>query len=191
MDMDEYYRDQCAEKGPECLALFEKIFKAEKSAGFACMLALKSPPSLQTDTSWLAAHPSSNDRMEGMTPEASRSVLARAKKAGVSTAGMVHIAQMGPAEDPSSWVDGKADMIRKAQHKNVTLKENGKVIHEATPMPKKKAPALAEDKIVELAHMHKFANPGCKLKGGDMREMIVDKHAYKGADPIVKRVKDK
>jgi hypothetical protein len=191
MDMEEYYRDQCAEKGPECLAMFEKIFKAEKSAGFACMLALKSPPSLQTDTTWLAGHPSSNDRMEGMTAKASKSVLARAKKAGVSTAGMVHIAQMGPAEDPSSWVDGKADMIRKAAHKNVTLKENGKVIHEAIVKPKKEAPVLAKDKIVELAHMHKFANPGCKLKGQELGEMIVDKHAYKGSGAILKKAKEK
>jgi len=177
-------RLECEARGPACLAMFKKIYKKEGgNPAFAAMLALQDFPGVSTDTTWLAGHPSSNDRMEGMTAGASRDILARAKKAGISTAGMVHIGGMGRAEDPSSWVEGKADMIRKAQANGKELTMNGEIVKgtEIEEKAPRKSVPLAPELIAECAYAHKQANPDCQVKGNELAEMMIDKHGYKGS----------
>jgi|ETNvirnome_2_130_1030620.scaffolds.fasta_scaffold00233_35 hypothetical protein len=180
MNWEEHYREECERLG--CVKMYDKILAKEKcNPSFAAMLAQKNPPALDTDTSWLAAHPRSSDNMEGMTARSAKQVLRRAKKAGISTAGMVHISGLGPPSDPCSWVEGKSDMIRKAKIKNAELVSSGKVINAIVEMePKEKKPKLSKDITQALSRKHKAENLDCKLEGQELKEMIIDKHAYKG-----------
>lgn len=102
---------------------YEECRKAGSSHRLSEMLALRQGPSLQTDTRWLTGHCNgsqfADDPRTQQMGEYYRSV-ARAR--GVSTEGAIYKSQLARFPgDPEAWVRSKADCVKVAAKRGMTL----------------------------------------------------------------------
>ena len=102
-----------------------------------------------------------------------------AKKAGVSLQGKRHVCQLGPPEDPSSWVESYDDLVNKAAAKGKTVEPSNSLRkkHRAEVVPPKRV-RLAPKHVQRMIAKELAADPSLaeKKSRDELAEMVTDKY---------------
>lgn len=162
--------------GGNAVAHYRKMILAGQSPRFAEMCALQCPPGVRGTDRAVMQGRYNMEWLNDLSPANQKRVLAAAKKAGISTSGKYYQSGLadhrGPA-DPAAWIDSAADIKKVAQQRNLHV--TGIVEHVARDVPPPESKPLS-DRLMKKAMQHyRKQNPG--KKDGELREMIVAKHA--------------
>jgi hypothetical protein len=148
------------------------------SPRFAEMLALQQPPGVKgTDRAFMEGR-LNNQQFNDMPPIQARYVKKAAESAGVSVAGKYYCAGIADSRrwrDPEAGVSGVDDVKRVAAKRRLHV--TGSIEYTPPPSAPPQRISLAEDIIKDEMKRYKKANP--KAKDGELREQIIEKHAYK------------
>lgn len=114
-----------------------------------------------------------------------RRALAAAKKAGVSLQGKRHICQLGPPEDPRSWVESYDDFVDKAAAKNLNVEPSNshRKKHVASPPSAPPKRLRLSAKHTERMIARELAmDPGLadRKDRGELVEMVTEKYGGSG-----------
>lgn len=103
-----------------------------------------------------------------------------ARKAGVQTAGKVHISQLGPVTSHEAWVSGVDDVVRvcKKQGRGISGTVNVRGCEPPPPVQVR----LAEDLVQESMQLALKKNPGKATDLRALREEVIEKHGQKKDD---------
>jgi hypothetical protein len=114
--------------------------------------------------------------LDSMSPNIAKQIVDRAQRAGINISGKYYQSGLadarGPA-DPAAWIDSAADIKKVAQQRNLHV--TGIVDHVAHDVPPPASKPLSERLIKKFMPGYRKQNPG--KKEGELREMIIDKHA--------------
>lgn len=160
----------------------------------AHMLASRQAPVMgQSDRSFCE---SLHRSMSGMSPELRAGIVENARRAGINTDGKFHVSGLGSSSDPAAWCSTIED-ARRTLAARPHLNANGLVTQRATMKPEgpPQRKLLADDLAGEMIRKE-IATDGRlrekvakgKVKGGELREMVEDKYAYKDTKPAQDRV---
>lgn len=142
---------------------------------------------IDDDTTYLAGHRNGED-LGRLPAYCRRQAIANARKAGINLQGKRHISQLGPPEDPNSWVDGYDEAIDKALQQGKSITSTSMIrkshVNEAARDAalgkdgKPKRTRLAKHLQAEMIHKELQADPSLKEKNtmGEMIEMVTEKY---------------
>lgn len=145
------------------------------------MLATRTPPGTKgTDRTFLEGRLTgrSLDTLDRFTRA---KWLQEAKRQGVSLAGKVYQSGLGRhAWDLSAWVDSRSEQIAKCKALGRNLVVNGEYLYQA-PEQEPEPETLLAPKIVEREVNRLIAQDPAlkKKKRQELRERVIDRHAYK------------
>lgn len=144
---------------------------------WATMVALQAPPGTRgTDRAFLEGR-QNNEQLNSMPKRQATYVAKEARRAGINITGKVYcggIADKRGWKDPEAWVTGNDDVLSVARKRRLHV--TGSVNYDPGEAPPKRV-LLAESIIKDEMRKEKRRNPG--VKDGELREKIIDKHAYK------------
>ncbi len=104
-------------------------------------------------------------------------VLKEAKQAGINPNGKVYCAGLADKRgwrDPAAWVSSNDDVLKVARKRRLAV--SGSVNYDPGPeAPQRKV--LSESIIKDEIRKEKRRNPNAKA--GELREKIIEKHAYR------------
>ena len=144
---------------------------------WATMVALQAPPGTRgTDRAFLEGR-QNNEQLNNMPKRQATYVSKEARRAGINITGKVYcggIADKRGWKDPEAWVTGNDDVLRVARKRRLHV--TGSVNYDPGEAPPKRV-LLAESIIKDEMRKEKRKNP--RAKDGELREKIIDKHAYK------------
>jgi hypothetical protein len=162
--------------GEGAVAHYRKMIRNGQSPMFAEMCALQCPPGVRGTDRAVMQGRYNMEWLKDLTPANQKRVLAAAKSAGISTSGKYYQSGLadhrGPA-DPAAWIDCAADIKKVAIERNLHV--TGIVEHVAHEVPPPESKPLSERLMRKAMKEYKKAHPG--KKDGELREMIVAKHA--------------
>ena len=144
---------------------------------WATMVALQAPPGTRgTDRAFLEGR-QNNEQLNNMPKRQATYVSKEARRAGINITGKVYcggIADKRGWKDPEAWVTGNNDVLSVARKRRLHV--TGSVNYDPGEAPPKRV-LLAESIIKDEMRKEKRKNP--RAKDGELREKIIDKHAYK------------
>jgi len=156
---------------------YVKLLSRGETQLWAEMCALQQPPGLKgTDRSYMQGR-LNNQQLDNMAPVQAQSLLAQARRAGISTSGKYYaggLADKRGAADPAAWVDSVADVKKVAEMRNLTV--SGAVEHEGRPQPRPHV-ALSERATRQMMQRERANHPNMKV--GELRELVVAKYGRK------------
>ena len=169
------YPPEIIAAGPQALNLYEKALPFGER--WAAMVALQQPPGAKgTDRAFLEGR-QNNQQLDDMPVRQAQYVARDARKAGISIAGKYYCAGIADKrgwKDPEAWVTSNDDVLRVAQKRRLHV--TGSVNYDPGEAPPKRT-LLAESIIKDELRKEKRKNP--KAKVGELREKIIEKHAYR------------
>lgn len=143
---------------------------------WALMCALQCPPGTKgTDRAFNEGR-LCQEQFNDMPKLMAQRMLREARAAGIDPTGKQYMGGLADKRahcDPEAWVDSTADIVRVARKRNLTVE--GIVSHQGTPVPPQRQP-LSERVIREEMRHYRKLHP--KMKAGELREMIINKHAH-------------
>ena len=144
---------------------------------WATMVALQAPPGTKgTDRAFLEGR-QNNEQLNDMPKRQAQYVSREAREAGISIAGKYYCAGIADKrgwKDPAAWVTSNDDVLRVARKRRLHV--TGSVNYDPGEAPPKRV-LLSESIIKDEMRKEKRKNP--RAKDGELREKIIDKHAYK------------
>lgn len=162
--------------GPAAVQHFRRMIANGQTPLFAEMCALRCPPGTRGTDRAVMQGRLNMEWLKDLSPANQKSVLSRAKQAGISTEGRYYQSGLadhrGPA-DPAAWIDSASDIKRVAEQRNLHV--TGIVEHVARDVPPPPSKPLAERLIRKAMVHYKQEHP--TKKEGELREMIVQNHA--------------
>lgn len=169
------YPPEVLAAGPQALNLYEKALPYGER--WAAMVALQQPPGTKgTDRAFLEGR-QNNQQLDDMPVRQAQYVARDAKKAGISITGKYYCAGIADKrgwKDPEAWVTSNDDVLRVAQKRRLHV--TGSVNYDPGEAPPKRT-LLSESIIKDELRKEKRKNP--KAKTGELREKIIEKHAYR------------
>jgi len=169
------YPAEIVAAGPKALNLYEKALPYGER--WATMVALQQPPgSSGTDRAFLEGR-QNNEQLNDMPRRQAAYVAAEARQAGISISGKYYCAGIADRRgwrDPAAWVTSNDDVLRVAKKRRLHV--TGNVNYDPGEAPPKRV-LLAESIIKDELKKEKRKNP--KAKDGELREKIIEKHAYR------------
>jgi len=144
---------------------------------WAVMCALQTPPGTSgTDRAFMERR-MNNQQLDEMPLRQAKYVAEETKKAGINISGKHYVGGLADSRgwrDPEAWVSNNDDILKVAHKRRLSV--TGTVNYDPGPAdPKRK---LISEKIVreEVAKAKKL-NPSAKTS--DLREKVIEKHAYR------------
>ena len=141
------------------------------------MVALQAPPGTKgTDRAFLEGR-QNNEQLNDMPKRQAQYVSREASEAGISISGKYYCAGIADKrgwKDPAAWVTSNDDVLRVARKRRLHV--TGSVNYDPGEAPPKRV-LLSESIIKDEMRKEKRKNP--RAKDGELREKIIDKHAYK------------
>jgi hypothetical protein len=141
------------------------------------MVALQAPPGTKgTDRAFLEGR-QNNEQLNDMPKRQAQYVSREAREAGISISGKYYCAGIADKrgwKDPAAWVTSNDDVLRVARKRRLHV--TGSVNYDPGEAPPKRV-LLSESIIKDEMRKEKRKNP--RAKDGELREKIIDKHAYK------------
>ena len=129
-----------------------------------------------TDRAFLEGR-QNNQQLDELPKEQAQYMVREAKRAGISISGRHYVAGIADSRgwrDPAAWVTSNDDILKVAQKRRLAV--SGSVNYDPGPQePKRKL--LSESIIRDEMRKELRKNP--KANKGELREKIIDKHAYK------------
>lgn len=144
---------------------------------WAAMCALQCPPGTKgTDRAFLEGR-QNNEQLDDMPRRQAKYVVKEARDAGISISGKYYCAGIADKrgwKDPAAWVTSNDDILRVARQRRLHV--TGSVNYDPGEAPPKRV-LLSESIIKDEMRKEKKKHP--RAKEGELREKIIDKHAYK------------
>lgn len=169
------YPPEVLAAGPKALNLYEKALPYGER--WATMVALQQPPGTSgTDRAFLEGR-QNNEQLNDMPRRQAAYVANEARQAGISISGKYYCAGIADKrgwKDPEAWVTSNDDVLRVAKKRRLHV--TGNVNYDPGEAPPKRV-LLSESIIKDELKKEKRKNP--KAKDGELREKIIEKHAYK------------
>ena len=142
------------------------------------MCATQTPPGVRGTDRAVMQHRLNGEWLDAMPPAQAKRILAEAKSVGINTEGKYYMSGLadkrGPA-DPAAWIDSASDITRVARARNLHV--TGIVEHKAHEVDPPKAKPISDSAMKSLMRKYRQQHP--TKKTGELREMIVDKHALR------------
>lgn len=144
------------------------------------MLALQQPPGIGGGTERTFFENKAVDQFSDMPEWMAKGIMAKARAAGVVTAGKIYKPSLadsrGPA-DPQAWVSDLHDVKRVCIERNYHA--DGAVKHVAPEVAPKRE-RLAPDIVSRLVKREQAKAPFKKHSVNELREKVIEKHGSKG-----------
>lgn len=169
------YPPEVIAAGPRALNLYEKALPYGER--WAAMVALQQPPGTKgTDRAFLEGR-QNNEQLDAMPKRQAEYVARDARQAGINISGKYYCAGIADRrgwKDPAAWVTSNDDVLRVARKRRLHV--TGSVNYDPGEAPPKRV-LLSESIIKDELRKEKRKNP--KAKTGELREKIIEKHAYR------------
>lgn len=161
--------------GRDAIATYEKALPYGER--WAIMVATQTPPGTKgTERAFLEGR-QNMEQFDSMPKLQANYVLREAKQAGINPNGKVYCAGLADSRgwrDPAAWVSSNDDVLKVARKRRLAV--SGSVNYDPGPgAPKRKV--LSESIIRDEIRKEKRRNPNAKV--GELREKIIEKHAYR------------
>jgi hypothetical protein len=141
------------------------------------MVATQTPPGTKgTDRAFLEGR-QNNQQLDELPKLQAQYMVREARQAGISIAGKQYVAGLADRrgwKDPAAWVSSNDDVLRVARKRRLNV--TGSVNYEPAPEPKR--PTVLSESIIR-DEMRKALRKNPRANKGELREKIIDKHAYK------------
>jgi hypothetical protein len=161
--------------GPDAVETYEKALPYGER--WALMVATQTPPGTKgTDRAFLEGR-QNNEQLDDMPKIQAEYVVREAKQAGINPSGKYYCAGIADKrgwKDPAAWVTSNDDILRVARKRRLHV--TGSVNYDPGEAPPKRV-LLSESIIRDEMRKEKRRNP--KVKDGELRERVIEKHAYK------------
>ena len=161
--------------GPDAVETYEKALPYGER--WALMVATQTPPGTKgTDRAFLEGR-QNNEQLDDMPKIQAEYVVREAKQAGINPSGKYYCAGIADKrgwKDPAAWVTSNDDILRVARKRRLHV--TGSVNYDPGEAPPKRV-LLSESIIRDEMRKEKRQNP--KVKDGELRERVIEKHAYK------------
>lgn len=162
--------------GKRAIKHYLTMIKNGQTPRFAEMCATQTPPGVRGTDRAVMQGRLNGEWLDAMPRHQATRLLAEAKSAGISTEGKYYMSGLadkrGPS-DPAAWIDSASDIKRVAQVRNLHV--TGIVEHVAHEVAPPKPVPLSDSAIRKLMPKYRQEHPG--KKAGELREMIIEKHA--------------
>lgn len=161
--------------GREAIATYKKALKYGERWAEMCALQI-APGTKGSDRAFMEGR-MNGQQFDDMPKKTAEWMLREAKAAGINVAGKYYcggLADKRRWQDPEAWISSNDDILRVAKKRRLAV--SGTVNYDPGPAaPKRK---LISDTIVNEAVAKELKrNP--KAKAGEIRERVIDKHAYR------------
>ena len=145
---------------------------------WAEMCALQTAPGTKgTDRAFLEGR-QNNQQLDDLPKMQAEYMVREAKRAGINISGKHYVAGIADRRgwrDPAAWVSSNDDVLRVARKRRLAV--SGTVNYDPGPAPRK-VTKLSESIIKDEMRKELRTNP--KANKGELRDKIIEKHAYKG-----------
>lgn len=169
------YPPEVIAAGPKALNIYEKALPYGER--WAAMVALQQPPGTKgTDRAFLEGR-QNNEQLDDMPRRQAAYVAKEARQAGISISGKYYCAGIADKrgwKDPEAWVTSSDDVLKVARKRRLHV--TGSVNYDPGEAPPKRV-LLSERIIKDEIRKEKRKNPNAKA--GELREKIIEKHAYR------------
>lgn len=144
---------------------------------WAEMVATRTPPGTKgTDRAFLEGR-QNNQQLDDLPKRQAQYMVREAKRAGINISGKHYVAGIADKRgwrDPAAWVSSNDDVLRVAHARRLAV--SGTVNYDPGPAPI--TPKVLSESIIK-DEMKKELRKNPKANKGELREKIIDKHAYK------------
>jgi len=144
---------------------------------WAEMVALQIAPGTKgTDRAFLEGR-QNNQQLDALPRLQAEYMVREARQSGINISGKHYVAGIADHRgwrDPAAWVSSNDDILKVAKKRRLTV--SGTVNYDPGPAPKKIV-KLSESIIRDEMRKELRQNP--RANKGELREKIIDKHAYK------------
>jgi hypothetical protein len=170
-----HYPPEIEAAGEWAISRYEKALPYGEK--WAAMVALQQPPGTKgTDRAFLEGR-QNNEQLDDMPKRQAQYVAREARQSGINISGKYYCAGIADKRgwrDPAAWVTGSDDVLKVARKRRLHV--TGSVNYDPGEAPPKRV-LLSESIIKDELRKEKRKNP--RAKDGELREKIIEKHAYK------------
>lgn len=163
------------ERGREAVETYQRALPHGER--WAEMVALQCPPGTKgTERAFLQGR-NNMEQFDSLPKRQAQYVLRDARRAGINPSGKVYCAGLADHrgwKDPAAWVSSNDDVLKVAKARRLAV--SGSVNYDPGPAPVK--PKLLSERIIK-DEMRKELRKNPKANKGELREKIIDKHAYR------------
>ena len=161
--------------GEEAIATYKRALPYGEK--WAAMVAMQTPPGTKgTDRAFMEGR-MNNQQLDDMPVRQAQYVAAEAKSAGINISGKHYVGGLADKRgwrDPEAWVSNNDDVLKVAHKRRLAV--SGTVNYDPGPAdPKRKL--ISESIVREEVAKAKRLNPSAKT--GDLRQQVIEKHAYR------------
>lgn len=168
---------EIASANPSAQAHYRQMIRDGQSERFAIMCSLQIAPGAKgTDRAFMEGR-MNNQQFDGMPTRQANYVIRDARKAGINISGKHYVAGLADKRrwcDPEAWVSSNDDILKVAKKRQLTV--TGSVNYDPPVQPPKRVKLnerIVKREVARLQKMHPTA------KVGELRERVIEKHAYK------------
>jgi hypothetical protein len=161
--------------GPEAVATYKRALPYGER--WAAMVATQTPPGTSgTDRAFMEGR-MNNQQLDDMPLRQAKYVADETKRAGINISGKHYVGGLADKRgwrDPEAWVSNNDDVLKVAHKRRLSV--SGTVNYDPGPAdPKRKL--ISETIVREEVAKAKRQNPSAKTS--DLREKVIEKHAYR------------
>ena len=161
--------------GPEAIATYQKALPYGERWAEMCALQI-APGTKGTDRAFLEGR-QNNQQLDALPKRQAEYMVREARQAGINISGRHYVSGIADHRgwrDPAAWVASNDDVLRVARKRRLAV--SGTVNYDPGPAPPKRT-VLSESIIRDEMRKELRKNP--KAPKGELREKIIEKHAYK------------
>jgi len=163
------------QRGREAIDLYTRALP--HGDRFAAMVALQAPPGTKgTDRAFMQGR-LNNQQLNDMPTRQAKYVVDEAKRAGIDISGKYYcggVADKRGWRDPQAWVGSSDDVLRVAKSRRMIVE--GSVNYDPGPVPPQRK-LISESIVQDQIKKAKRKDPTAKV--GELREKVIEKHAYR------------
>lgn len=168
---------EIASANPSAQAHYRQMIRDGQTERFAIMCSLQIAPGAKgTDRAFMEGR-MNNQQLDDMPVHQANYMIRDAKKAGINISGRHYVAGLADKrrwQDPEAWVSCNDDILNVAKKRQLTV--SGTVNYDPPVQPPKRV--KINEKIV-TREVEKLQKLHPKAKVGELRERVIEKHAYK------------
>lgn len=171
MDIPRHIRDA----GSEAVETYKRALPHGER--WAEMVALQTPPGTKGSDRAFMQGRCNNQQLDEMPKLSARWMVKEARAAGINISGKYYcggLADQRGWRDPEAWVSSSDDVLRVAQKRRLVVK--GSVNYDPGVQAPKRT-VMSETILRREVAKELKRNP--KAKAGEVRERIIEKHAYR------------
>jgi len=164
-----------SDRGREVVEVYKRALPHGEKWAEMCALQI-APGTRGSDRAFMEGR-MNNQQLDEMPAQSAKWMAKEAREAGINISGKYYCGGLADTRrwrDPEAWVSSKDDIMRVARKRRLAV--SGTVNYDPGPAePKRKL--INENIVAEEVRKELRKNP--RAKPGEVRERVIDKHAYK------------